>query len=50
MRYGCTTMPDPYQMVNVVDQPAYVKIQTSLHEELVAWLDYIGYESGATQE
>jgi arylsulfatase A-like enzyme len=32
---------DPYQMTNVVDDPAYEAIRNALHDELLAWMDYV---------
>ena len=33
---------DPYQMTNLVDDPAYTEIRDNLHQQLLVWLDYVG--------
>lgn len=32
---------DPYQMTNVVDDPAYEPVRNALHDEFLAWMDYV---------
>ena len=32
---------DPYQMTNLVDDPAYKRIKNALHAELLDWLAYV---------
>ena len=32
---------DPYQLTNVVDDPAYEPVRNALHDELLAWMDYV---------
>jgi hypothetical protein len=34
---------DPYQMINLVDDPGYQDVVNTLLSETLAWLEYVGY-------
>lgn len=37
---------DPFQLTNVVDDPAYQEIKDALYQEFLAWAAYVGLEPG----
>jgi arylsulfatase A-like enzyme len=38
---------DPYQMTNLVDDPAYLPVREELRQEMIAWLEYVDYPPSA---